>query len=114
MITQIAQALLLRVYDSVTAVISMDEKNSVLGVKLFDTYFGMQDPVKMPGSGSVHVICNHPEGRMTLVLEEIRNCRQIFAQRGTAQVHVYIFGEDIGLIEVDRSEILDYNGENAS
>ncbi len=113
MINQLCEALLRRVYDSVTAVVCLDEAGALIRVTLFDTLFGTQDQLVLPEAKHVHLICNHPEGRMTLTQEEIRNARFIAAKSGGAAVHVHIYGEDIGLFEVDSGAILNYNGENA-
>ncbi len=113
MIEQLCEDLLRRVYDSVTAVVCFDGAGALIGVTMFDTLFGTQERLVLPGARCVRIICNHPEGRMTLTREEIRNARFAAAQTEGAAVHVHIYGEDIGLFEVDTEAILNYNGENA-
>lgn len=113
MISQLCDSLLRRVYEPVTAIFCMDEDKRPIGMMLFDTVFGAKDWRMCAGTRCIHLICNHPEGRMTLTKEEIRNIRCIGAQAQGAALHVHIYGEDIGLFEVDSGGILDYNGENA-
>ena len=112
MVERLAQALFRRVYYPITAVISMDEKGMVLGLVLLDSLFaGTQDAVAT-GAKAVHVVVNHPDGSISWTQEECTLVRGIERQAGEGALHVYLYGEDIGLIRVDRSRILRYNDEN--
>lgn len=113
MMTKICNELLHRVYSSVTAAVCLGKDERLEGVRLFDTLFGLQEPIELPESKQIHLICNHPEGRMTPTQEEIRNYQVVKAQYPHAQIHLHIYGEDIGFFDVDIDEILDYNGGNA-
>ena len=113
MIEQLAQALFRRVYYPITAVISMDEEGAVLGLVLLDSLFACSQDAVVPGARAVHVIVNHPDGSVEWTGEECALVREIARQAGEGAIFVYLYGEDIGLIRVDRAAVLRYNDENA-
>ena len=113
MIERLVQRLFRRVYYPITAVISMDEKEKVLDLVLLDSLFADPQDSVVAGAKAVHVVVNHPDGSMEWTQEERTLVREIERQAGEGAFHVYLYGEDIGLIRVDRLRILRYNDENA-
>ena len=113
MLRRIARALLLRVYYSMTAVVCFNGEGKLLSVQLFDTRFPSLDGLIPCGTQSISLIISHQDGSSGITEEEIANCRNLAAQAGDVKMSIYVFGEDIGLLRVDRRAVFRYTDENA-
>lgn len=109
MIHGLSDALLRRVYYPITAVVCMDEHEHIEHVELVDSLFALPDHRATAKAHRVYIIFSHPDGGMELAREEIGILRQTIAGARCGAVCVYIYGEDIGLCEVDREVVLGYN-----
>lgn len=112
MIEKLADALLRRVYYPITAVVCLDDRDDVIHIELLDSLFALPGDALPARTHRIVIIFSHPDGSMELMQEEILSLRRIASCAQTACVSVYIYGEDIGLCEVDKGRILGYNDEN--
>lgn len=97
---RIADMLMRHVYSTVSAAVSVGERNEVLSLKLFDTVFGAEYMQIHPAACEVWLFSNHPEGCTSLYEADLHNIRRIRSTLGTAKLRVFVVNEDFGCIEI--------------
>ena len=98
-IRKIAENLLIRVYYEFGAVVSLDEKENVIGVSLFDTEFGGRWIRAEPDAAQLWLLIHHPDGNRELTQKDLENIAVLKKALPFMPLRIFIAGEDIGVTE---------------
>ena len=112
MMNDLADMLLRRVYHPIIAVICADGNDHIVHIELLDALFADTRNVTISDAERIYLVFSHPDGRQRMTREEMAVLAQIEEQAGKADLHVFLYNEDDGLLEVDRKPKVEYNGEN--
>ena len=93
---RMAERMMRRVYVPFTMVVSLDADGCVIDLCQVDTQFGAEHIVLAPDAARIWLMTNHPEGQTRLNEWDVANLCWILERAGSAQVCVFVVGEDIG------------------
>ena len=95
-----AAAMMVSVYQSFYAVISLDDADYVLRACHADAFGCVKPECADADAREIVFIVNHPSGEQWLMEEERESIAVLKKARPDARVRAYICGEDVGCFEV--------------
>lgn len=92
----VAERMMRWVYVPFSMVISLDAHGYMLDLCQVDTQFGAEHIILAPDAAQIWLLTNHPEGQIRLNEWDVANLSWILDHAGSAQVYVFVAGEDVG------------------